>query len=425
MAGSASERPGILFVEMSRFPSYGGTKRVAVHLASTLDRSRFAPHVLVYRDGPWVTDLESAGVPVTVFRPPGPDPVQETSAAAQDASVTWGVEFSDGGRVRLNPARQLVSDLNSWRGWFGRDAALARRLTPAVPKNTRLIHVHHSLVGDFSWCHVARKLQVPFVSHEHGAWKPRPAAWRAAIRRAASVLCLTQRRMEELRAFMRGSVRVDYLPNGVPVGALAPKRDRAVVRAELGLAESTLVIVTAGHMQEWKGQALAVEAAAALEARGLDVAWLLCGTEIEPAYVAALRARIAELGLGKVVRLLGERRDLPDVFAAADLAAHTSIHPEPFGLVVLEAMAQGLPVVGPREGAIPELVRDGEDGVLVPPRDPAALAAAIAALAGAPQRRSQLGESARARVRERFDTAHQARAAEAIYQRVLAGAPGR
>jgi glycosyltransferase involved in cell wall biosynthesis len=231
--------------------------------------------------------------------------------------------------------------------------------------------------------------------------------------------------MQELRAFMNGGIRLDLLPNGIPVDALSPKRDRAAVRAELGIADSTLVLVTAGHVQEWKGQALAVEAGAELARRGLDFTWLLCGTEIEPAYVAALRARIAELGLQQRVRLLGERRDLPDVFAAADLAAHTSIHPEPFGLVVLEAMVQGLPVVGPREGAIPELVRDGVDGLLVPPRDAAALAAAIAELAAAPERRRTLGESARQRVRERFDTTAQARAVEAIYSRVISGQTGR
>jgi glycosyltransferase involved in cell wall biosynthesis len=425
MTEPGTERPTILFVEMSRFPSYGGTKRVAVHLASTLDRSRFTPHVLVYRDGPWVADLKAAGVATTIFRPPGADPVQETSATAHEHAVNWGVEVSEGGRVKLNPARQLVSDLKSWRGYYGRDVALARQLVAAVPPGTRLIHVNHSLVGDFSWYHVARAKRLPFVSHEHGAWKPRPAAWRAVIRRADSVLCLTERRMQELRAFMDGRVRLDYLPNGIPVDALRPQRDRAAVRAELGIGEQALVLVTAGHVQEWKGQSLAVEAAADLARRGIDFTWLLAGTEIELAYVAALKARIAELGLGGRVRLLGERRDLPDLFAAADLAAHTSIHPEPFGLVVLEAMVQGLPVVGPREGAIPELVRDGVDGLLVPPRDAGALASGIAELAGAPERRRTLGESARQRVRERFDTATQARAAEAIYSRAIAEHRGR
>jgi glycosyltransferase involved in cell wall biosynthesis len=424
-ARPAAAAAGILYVEMSRFPSYGGTKRVVVHLASSLDRARFRPHVIVYRDGPWVADLGAAGVPVTVFQPPGPEPAAETTGAVASARETArlsaaGVEVTAGGSIRLSPVRQLVSDLASWRRFFGSDAALARRLVALVPPSTRLIHVNHSMVGNFAWFHVARRLGLPFVSHEHGIWKPRPAAYRAIARRAASVLCLTEERMSELRDFLHGQVRVDYLPNGVPVDALAPARDRAAVRAELGVPERVPVVITAGHIQEWKGQALAVEAAVLLATRGLDFVWLLCGTEVEAAYVVGLRRRIAEAGLEGKVRLLGQRSDLPDLFAASDLAVHTSIHPEPFGLVVLEAMVQGLPVVGPREGAIPTLIRDGVDGRLVPPRDAAALAAAVLEFAGSPELRRTMGAAARSGVRERFDVSIQARRAEAIYQRVLA-----
>jgi glycosyltransferase involved in cell wall biosynthesis len=122
------------------------------------------------------------------------------------------------------------------------------------------------------------------------------------------------------------------------------------------------------------------------------------------------------------VRLLGARSDLPDLFAASDLAVHTSILPEPFGLVVLEAMLQGLPVIGPREGSIPTLVRDGVDGVLVPPRDAGALSAAVLALLGTPEARRAMGRAASARVRESFDVKSQARKLEAIYERALSGA---
>ena len=420
---------GILFVELSRFPSYGGTKRVVVNLARALDRERFEPQVLFYRDGPWVADLEAAGVPVTVFEPPSPQPAADADrSGAAGRAPAWlsgaGVKVGASGDVRRSALRRSASDLLSWWRLLGPDRARARRLVGLVPAATRLIHVNSSMVADYSWFHVARWCRVPFVTHEHGVWRPRSAAYHAVAARAASVLCLTQERVDQLRGHLGGRVRADLLPNGLAVDRLAPARDRAAVRAELGVSPELPLVITAGHLQEWKGQALAVEAAAELAARGLEFLWILCGEEVEPAYADALRRRIAQAGLSAKVRLLGARADLPDLFAGADLAAHTSLLPEPFGLVVLEAMLQGLPVVGPREGAVPALVRDGVDGRLVRPRDAGALAAAVFDLATSPQERRAMGEAARSRVRESFDVKSQARKLEAIYERALGrGAP--
>ncbi len=415
---------GILFVEVSRFPSYGGTKRVVVNLARALDRRRFEPRALFYRDGPWVADLEAAGVPVTVFEPPSAEPASVAARSGATGRVpAWlsgaGMQISADGDVRRSAVRRSVSDLLSWWRLLGRDREQARRLVGLVPPGTRLIHVNSSMVADYSWFHVARWCRVPFVTHEHGIWKPRRAAYHAVAARAASVLCLTQERVDQLHEHLHGRVRADLLPNGLAVDRLAPARDRATVRAELGVPQDLPLVITAGHLQEWKGQALAVEAAASLAGRGLEFLWIFCGEELDPAYAEALRRRIAEAGLSASVRILGARADLPDLFAASDLAVHTSIRPEPFGMVVLEAMLQGLPVVGPREGAVPALVRDGVDGRLVRPRDAEALAAAVFDLVTSPQLRRAMGSAARSRVRESFDVKSQARKLEAIYERAL------
>ena len=413
---------GILFVELSRFPSYGGTKRVVVNLARALDRERFEPRVLFYRDGPWVAELEAEGVSVTVFEAATLQP-PPTAARSGAEATAWlggaGLQIGAGGEVRRSAVRRLAFDLSSWARLLGPDRARSRRLADLVPDGTRLIHVNSSMVADYSWFHASRRRGVPFVTHEHGIWKPRSAAYRAVAARAASVLCLTQERVDQLREHLHGRVCADLLPNGVPVDRLVPARDRATVRAELGVPPDLPLLITAGHVQEWKGQALAVEAAASLAGRGLKFLWILCGEELEPDYAAALRRRIVETGLSASVRLLGERTDLPDLFAASDLAVHTSVQPEPFGMVVLEAMLQGLPVVGPREGAVPSLVRDGVDGRLVTPRDAGALAAAVYELATSPPLLRKMGGAARARVRESFDVRGQARKLEAIYDRAL------
>jgi glycosyltransferase involved in cell wall biosynthesis len=101
-----------------------------------------------------------------------------------------------------------------------------------------------------------------------------------------------------------------------------------------------------------------------------------------------------------------------------DVAIHAS-NREPFGRVLLEAMAVGKPLVAPREGGPTEIVADGETGFLVPPRDAEALAAAMVMLLLDPARRAAMGRAARARVAQVFDIHAHARAVERVFDEIL------
>jgi glycosyltransferase involved in cell wall biosynthesis len=109
---------------------------------------------------------------------------------------------------------------------------------------------------------------------------------------------------------------------------------------------------------------------------------------------------------------------VPAILAAADVYVHPSLW-EGFGLAVLEAMAAGTSVVASRVSTIPELVVDGESGVLVPPRDSAALAGAILELLANPRRRRQMGEAGRRCALEKFTAERMVRATETLYGQLL------
>jgi glycosyltransferase involved in cell wall biosynthesis len=134
---------------------------------------------------------------------------------------------------------------------------------------------------------------------------------------------------------------------------------------------------------------------------------------------ARLRALVRELGLDKTIMLLGLRRDVADVLAAVDVVALSSDR-EGTPLAVMEAMAAAKPVVATRVGGIPDLIEDGVHGLLVPPRDPSALAGALGRLLRDAQLRKELGRRGQERQRREFDVGVAVQRVETIYEELVA-----
>lgn len=185
----------------------------------------------------------------------------------------------------------------------------------------------------------------------------------------------------------------------------------ARLRAELGLGPQPLVGLF-GRLSEWKGQHVFLDAIAAMEGvQAVIVGGALFGQE---AYEARIREQASRLGLDGRVRFLGFRPDVPELMAAMDVVAHTSIVAEPFGRVVVEAMMCGRPVVATRGGGVTEIIRDGETGLLVPPGNASALAAAIGRILSQPALAERLARKGRKDVSQRFSLEETCRSVSAL-----------
>ncbi|MGV1986422.1 glycosyltransferase family 4 protein [Agrobacterium sp. 22-221-1] len=183
------------------------------------------------------------------------------------------------------------------------------------------------------------------------------------------------------------------------------------LRAELGLGPQPLVGLF-GRLSEWKGQHVFLDAIAAMEGvQAVIVGGALFGQE---AYETRIREQASRLGLDGRVRFLGFRPDVPELMAAMDVVAHTSIVAEPFGRVVVEAMMCGRPVVATRGGGVTEIIRDGETGLLVPPGDASALAAAIGCVLSQPALAERLAQKGREDVSQRFSLEETCRSVSAL-----------
>jgi len=203
--------------------------------------------------------------------------------------------------------------------------------------------------------------------------------------------------------------RIRVVPSGIDVDALAaPAGAREALRAEWGVEPDETLTMLLGVLEERKGHAILIEAATRMP-RTVGARYVFCGAG---SLESPLRDAAARSGLA--VRFAGFRRDVAACLAAADVVVLPSLH-EGLGVAALEAMAAGRPVVASRVGGLAEVVDDGVTGLLVPPRDPEALAAALSALAVDPERRRAMGAHALERVRARYSSAAMAEGTLACY----------
>lgn len=248
---------------------------------------------------------------------------------------------------------------------------------------------------------------------------------------ATTLIANSQYTADWVRASASGA-RPRVVHNGVDIERFDPARiDRDAARAALGEAgERELLLGVVAQLSPWKGQDTAIEALEMVRAEGIDAHLLLIGSAKfrdratrfdNEAYVKRLRALVAGAGLTDRVSWLGEREDVPELMRALDVLLLPSWQ-EPFGRALIEAMALGVPVIATDVGGPPEILSDGREGLLRPPAQPGAWAAAIGTLARDAELRSQMGIAGRRRVAQAFTLAHHVSAVLEVYEQATRGA---
>ncbi|MFP4056656.1 MAG: glycosyltransferase family 4 protein [Candidatus Brocadiia bacterium] len=219
--------------------------------------------------------------------------------------------------------------------------------------------------------------------------------------------------------------KVRVVPNGVDVEAAPGEEAFQAFRKEFRIPPDAPVLGCLGRIRPWKGQSYFVDVAARVAARMPEARFLIVGSTLFPDpgrdYVAELEAEAQALGVGDKVVFTGHRTDPLAALGAMDVVANCS-ESEPFGRVLLEAMACRRPVVAFRSGAVPEIVVDGSTGLLVPFGDTGGMAEAVFDLLRNRTRAEAYGEAGRQRAISRFSLAASTRAIERIYAALVGGA---
>ena len=289
-------------------------------------------------------------------------------------------------------------------------ARIIRRYEPDV------LHAHNPAAGTVATIArlLARRRSLAIVTTYHGVRPDRIGLALRVLRGGEFVIAVGPSAEQQLLASI-SSRRVVQIKNAIPL----PEHPRSeAVRAEFGADELPLIVAVGRYVPQ-KDHLLLVDALAELAAGGRKFRALIVGfgpLEQE------LEARVRKHGLGEAVTLTGGRADAVELIASADVLAHTAVW-EALPLVLLEAMALGVPIVAVAATGVSDLVHDGETGLLVSERSPAVIAAALERVLADRELGKRLGEAGRSFVHENHSFERMIDEHLTVYRRALALRP--
>jgi glycosyltransferase involved in cell wall biosynthesis len=286
-----------------------------------------------------------------------------------------------------------------------------------------VVHYHTFWPDAFTAFVVNKFVPTVYTAHESRfllmAEQPKSRRWlKLALRPFQGILAPSTELLEVTRQLGVSSEKSAFIANAVDASKFRPGITGETVRARYGIPLDHCLILCPRRLVPKNGLEFLIESLPSIRRRFSDVSVLIAGDGPER---ERLEARVRELGLHESVIFAGNQGndDLPEFYAAADIVAIPSLK-EATSIAGLEAMASACAVVATNVGGLPEIIEDGVSGLLVPLRDPEALALAIMRLIETPELRKQLGLAARARVEQKFTWEQVASETTRAYERAIA-----
>jgi glycosyltransferase involved in cell wall biosynthesis len=394
-------RVRILYCENNVDGTVGGSYYSLLYLVKGLDRSRYEPIVVFYTEHTLLPAFRDAGI--------------ETQVWPRAQAFAFGARARGALRTPLLVVQKALNVLRTF-------------LVPALVRAWRLkrrgidiVHLNNSVLYNHDWMLAARLTGTACLTHERGINDRFPRAARYFGRGLDAVICISDAVRENMRQRGADFGNLITIHNGLDPEAMRLQTPAEALRAEHGLAADDRVICMIGNIKAWKGQDTLIRAMDTVRRRCPSVRCILVG-DTSPGdreYEDGLRALVASLGLERHVIFAGFKKNVADYLMMCDVMVHASVLPEPFGRVILEAMACRKPVIGSRAGAIPEIVEEGKTGLTFPPGDADNLSDAILAVVTDLAEAKRMGERGYERLADTFHIRRNVEATERTYETLL------
>lgn len=358
----------------------GGAERDLIALLKALDRCKWEPHVVCPGTGPFREHLHAIGVPTHALSLP---PWRKPLALFQ----------------RQSAIRHL--------------SALVDQLAPAMIHVNDIWWVPHTVSA------VASRASTPvsIVAHVRQEIEPMKVR-RYELDRVEAVIAISLQVEQSLIAGGVSAKNVRTLYSGIDLSEREPARNDQPIRQMIGLPNEAVLLGTVANLFPRKGYEVMLRALPAIVHAVPTVHYMIVGSD-DQGYADRLKRLALELQIADRVHIVGFQDPVQPFLAALDLYVHPALM-EGFGIAVVEAMAMGKAVVATTTGGLPEVVAQGETGLLVPPGDAESLAVAVVSLLEDKVRREQMGRNGKARAQERFSLDASVRHMEQLYGEVLA-----
>lgn len=352
-----------------------GSDRSLLNIIKTIDKERFRVFVMLPCPGPLVSALEAIeGVTVDIY--------QVAVLRRKNLSIKGGIAY----------LRELIDSCRHIKNYIKQH-------------NIHIVDTNTAVV--FPGAIAAKKMKIKSVWHIREIIKSNleNRVISFMMQRYADVIIANSKATGE-------ALRVDQKKVRVVYNAVDRKQDTTLI------PHSHPTVGMAGRINRWKGQKLFADAAGIVKEACPDVIFQIAGEAYtgEEHLRTELEDHIAQKGLQDTVVLLGQVNDMDSFYKGLDICALPSTQPEPFGLVVIEAMEYGIPVVATNHGGPTEIITDGTDGYLVSHESPEEMAARILELLQDPDKRILMGKAAQEKKRRLFSVDNMVRQIEAIFE---------
>jgi len=421
----STHKKRILYVQLS--PDVGGGLINGLYaIVACLDRSQYEPLLLFYWPNPYRERFEDLGVKTMVFEKPKPWQHPTPVARLQKSALVKSLQ-----KRKASRSSALYHALGSYIRLSYYIPQILRLAKLMKANDIDLVHLNKDPTQHGREIVLAAKLAgLPCISHVRN-FSEFQAADRLVARfvdqfiycsNAIGQHCVTQGRVPPTRGCT--------IRNGlIDVEKWSRPYDTAQVRREIGWSNKDFVVGNIGRIVPWKGQDVFLKALAEAKRTVPDIKGLIVGGpdksldgqgQQPAAFYEQLLVLAKSLDLTDSVHFTGFRDDIPRIMASVDVVVHSSSLPEPAAMVVVEAMFAGRPVIATNGGGMPEIIDDGETGLLIPLNDPQAMAQAILTLHRDRALAQRIAIAGRQKANKQFKAQRYASEVEAVYRTLLA-----
>ena len=336
---------------------YGGTAKYLTNLLSCINRNEFQVEVVSYGDGPFIQEIERNW---HVYR-------------RKSWRFPWGEKEEVWGKVKtddhfLHLFQYAMSSFNGVIQFL--------ILVPSIflwlkRKKIKIVHLNNGIRSHLPLLIASHFAGSRIICHFHG-WRLFTHTEQWFTPWVDQFIAISEAGAHLLRSRIRAE-NVIAIPNGLPISYQIEK-STAKIKAErsiLGIPEQAKVISIIGRLVEWKGQDVYLKALAKVIRDHSEVIGIILGHDPtqDQQYLKKLKALSEELNISSHVRFLPWQEDVKTIYSLSDIVVHASTDPEPFGLVILEAMFAQKPIVATKGGGVSDLMIDGKTGILVEPKE--------------------------------------------------------